>query len=126
MQTASAFILFEDILMSSMTTLTKICGYMMFFSLLAALLGELIPQYPLMRLIFTGITEMTSGISTIIPDHPLTPYFVLGFISFGGLSITAQSFTLGSLSSNEQIRYLLWKFIQTALALILLMLLESV
>ena len=116
---ASSLSLFEDILMTSAATLTKIGGYMILFSMTAALLGELLPNFPLIRLLFCGLLEMTSGTALAKGYGSLSPYLVLGFISFGGLSVAAQSFTLGNLSVREQYSYLFWKSIQAILSVTL-------
>ena len=114
--------LMEETLAASAETLTKIGGYMIIFSVIAALLGELIPDYPLIRLIFCGLLEMTSGAALAKDVGPLSPYLILFFISFGGLSVTAQSFTLGNLTSKNQMSYLFWKFFQAILSMTLYML----
>jgi len=111
--------LFEEVLMNSASTLTKIGGYMIIFSMTASLLSELVPRYPMIRLIFCGLLEMTSGTALVKEYGSLSPYMVLGFISFGGLSVAAQSFTLGNLSVKEQCSYLFWKANQAVLAVIL-------
>ena len=122
----SFFRVFEDTILSSMITLTKIGGYMMFFSLITAILKASFPTHPDIILVFGGLMEMTSGISEtgILPEF-IKPYFVLGFISFGGLCVTAQSFSLGQLENKEQCRYLAAKVLQTILALTLFYLMTN-
>lgn len=111
---------FEQSLMSSMVTLGKIGGYMILFSVIAALISELFSGQSFFSLVFSGLLEMTSGLALTPSFESLfCPYVVLGFISFGGLSVAAQSFSLGKLSSKEQLHYLLWKVIQTLAALII-------
>lgn len=123
----SFFRVFEDTILSSMITLTKIGGYMMFFSLITALLKASFPTHPDIILVCGGLMEMTSGISeTIILPEFIKPYFVLGFISFGGLCVTAQSFSLGKLETKEQWRYLAAKSLQTLLALVLFFLMTNI
>ena len=115
---------FEDVLLSSMVTLGKIGGYMIIFSLIAALLATLMPGQSLLCLIFSGLLEMTSGLALAYPAvGELSPWFVLGFITFGGLSVAAQSFSLGNLTAREQLSYLVWKLIQSASTLLLFYLL---
>ena len=112
--------LFESVLMSSMTTLAKIGGYMMLFSLIAAIIGEYFPTEPTLCLMLSGIMEMTTGLSLApMVGNRLSPYFVLGFVSFGGLSVAAQSFSTGTLSPIDQIKYLFWKLIQTIVTVLL-------
>ena len=123
----SFFRVFEDTILSSMITLTKIGGYMMFFSLITALLKASFPTHPDIILVCGGLMEMTSGISeTIILPEFIKPYYVLGFISFGGLCVTAQSFSLGKLETKEQWRYLAAKSLQTLLALVLFFLMTNI
>ena len=112
---------FEEVLLSSMVTLGKIGGYMMLFSMIATLLGELLPNQPVLCLLFSGILEMTSGLALVptIAQGQTAPTFVLGFIAFGGRSVAAQSFSLGDLSTREQLRYLLWKIIQVCVTLLI-------
>lgn len=112
------FTLFEDTILSSMMTLTKIGGYMMLFSLFLALLKELINVPSDVLMILGGLLEMTSGIAgATTSGETCAPYLVLGFLSFGGLCVTAQSFSLGKLETGEQLRYLLWKTVQTVIAI---------
>ncbi len=123
---ASFFRLFEDSILSSMITLTKIGGYMMLFSLIFALIRSLLPARPEIILLLSGIMEMTSGIAGVSAVQTgYTPYLILGFISFGGLCVTAQSFSLGKLEIKEQLYYLLAKSIQTILAILLFYLIKS-
>ena len=123
----SFFRIFEDTILSSMITMTKIGGYMMIFSLITALLKAAFPKRPDIILVFGGLMEMTSGISEtgILPEF-IKPYFVLGFISFGGLCVTAQSFSLGQLKTKEQWWYLAAKSLQTILALMIFYLMMNI
>ena len=123
----SFFSVFEDTILSSMITLTKIGGYMMFFSLITAILKASFPTRPDIILVFGGLMEMTSGISEtgLLPEF-IKPYFVLGFISFGGLCVTAQSFSLGQLETKEQWRYLAAKSLQTLIVLVLFYLMTDI
>ena len=111
---------FEDVLLSSMVTLGKIGGYMMLFSLVAALIKELLPKERFLCLMFSGILEMTSGLA-LVPSAAsvlMIPHFALAFTAFGGLSVAAQSFSLGGLTTGEQLRYLLWKAVQAVLTVL--------
>lgn len=122
----SAFRLFEETVLSSMVTLTKIGGYMMLFSLILALLEELLPTYPDLLLILGGLLEMTSGIAKAsVLESVYTPYLILVFLSFGGLCVTAQSFSLGKLETREQLCYLFWKSIQAILTATIFYLLNT-
>jgi len=112
--------LFEETILSSMVTLTKIGGYMMLFSLITALMKDIFPIHPGFLQLINGILEMTSGIAAITSSgHMYTPYYVLAFISFGGLCVTAQAFSLGDLNVNEQLTYLFWKILQSIFAVYL-------
>lgn len=122
----SFFSLFEETILSAMVTLTKIGGYMMLFSLFLALMKDLFPVSPEVLLVIGGLLEMTSGIAGAAASGSIhTPYLVLGFLSFGGLCVTAQSFSLGRLKTNEQLYYLFWKIIQTVIAMALFYLLNT-
>lgn len=119
------FRLFEDTILNAMVTLTKIGGYMMLFSLIFALMENTLPLSPNLLLIFGGLLEMTSGIAKAAAHGGThVPYLILGFLSFGGLCVTAQSFSLGKLEIRDQLHYLLWKSLQTVLSIALFYLLN--
>ncbi len=125
-QNGSFFQLFEDTVLNAMVTLTKIGGYMMLFSLIFALMENTLPLSPNLLLIFGGLLEMTSGIAKAAAHGGThVPYLILGFLSFGGLCVTAQSFSLGKLETHEQLHYLFWKSLQTAFTIFLFYLLNS-
>lgn len=80
-------------IMNGFETLTRLGGYIMLFSMIASILQKL-PVSPQIRLILTGITEITNGISLIPVTQKSAPWqyiLAMGFTAFGGLSGIAQT-----------------------------------
>ncbi|MCI5872327.1 MAG: hypothetical protein PUJ55_00845 [Clostridiales bacterium] len=80
-------------IMNGFETLTRLGGYIMLFSMIASILQKL-PFSANLKLIFTGITEITNGIY-LIPKtitHADSQYILaMAFTAFGGLSGIAQT-----------------------------------
>ena len=84
-------------IMNGFEALTKLGGYIVLFSVFASLLHTYNGTYPLLNLVCTGLTEVTTGISCLknsmlAPEHayPLAIFFA----SFGGLCGFAQTCSL--------------------------------
>lgn len=80
-------------IMNGFETLTRLGGYIMLFSMIASILQKL-PLSANLKLIMTGITEITNGIY-LIPrtiTHADNRYILaMAFTAFGGLSGIAQT-----------------------------------
>lgn len=83
------FNIFDHCIMNSFTTITKVGGYIILFSVLFALCSRI----PFLQILLP-VLEITNGISWVtkfqIPLYILYPY-VLGIISFGGFCSVAQT-----------------------------------
>lgn len=81
-------------IMNGFEALTKLGGYIILFSIFAAMLHTFNRHYPLLNLFLTGCVEVTTGIS-YLKDTNLSPDFTyalaLFFASFGGLCGFAQT-----------------------------------
>lgn len=80
-------------IMNGFETLTRLGGYIMLFSMIASMLQKL-PLSENLKLICTGITEITNGIHLIpgIIAHKDSQYILaMAFTAFGGLSGIAQT-----------------------------------
>ena len=97
-------------IMNGFEALTKLGGYIILFSIFAAMLHTYNSHYPLLNLIFTGCVEVTTGISclrdTNLPQS-LTYSLALFFASFGGLCGFAQTCSMTKSCGFSHRRYLL-------------------
>lgn len=97
-------------IMNGFEALTKLGGYIILFSIFAAMLHTYNSHYPLLNLVFTGCVEVTTGISclrdTNLPQS-LTYSLALFFASFGGLCGFAQTCSMTKDCGFSHRRYLL-------------------
>lgn len=96
-------------IMNGFESLTKLGGYIILFSIFAALLHTYNTGYPLVNLICTGLTEVTTGISCLKSSRlpPECVYSLSMFFSaFGGLCGFAQTCSMTGECSFSKIRYL--------------------
>ena len=109
----------DDSVSSGIQSITKLGGYMIFFSLL-----NLFPQLFFSRLpaniqplqIFCSLLlEITSGIASVGTSHPV---LMLSMLHFGGISCLAQTYSMISDTDIPLLSYVFHKCIQTILALI--------
>lgn len=106
---AMDFRIVDASIMNGFEALTKLGGYIILFSVFAALLYTYNTGFPLLNLICTGLVEVTTGISCLgnssLPQEFIYPLAIF-FVSFGGLCGFAQtcSMTLGCSFSKK--RYL--------------------
>ncbi len=109
---------FTDSILSALRTLGIICGYLVLFCLLTDFMQfcGILQFFPnqVSKSLFRGIFEMTVGCNSIAlaPDvSPVVKCAVASFlISFGGLSIMAQSMSLLSGTGIRVFTYLKLKF----------------
>ncbi len=96
-------------IMNGFESLTKLGGYIILFSILAAALHTYNTKYPLVNLACTGLIEVTTGVS-YLKHSTLPPQYVyplaLFFVSFGGLCGFAQTCSLASSCTFSKKRYL--------------------
>lgn len=108
-------------IMNGFETLTRLGGYIILFSMIASIVQKL-PVPPQFRLLITGFTEITNGIS-LIPETSLSPKWqyihAMGFTAFGGLSGIAQTSSMTKDTGLSLKNYCLLKIILTVLSLLL-------
>lgn len=96
-------------IMNGFEALTKLGGYIILFSIFAALLHTYNTKYPLLNLIGTGLVEVTTGISYLkasgLPPE-LMYALAIGFCAFGGLCGFAQTCSMTAECSFSRTRYL--------------------
>ena len=98
----------SDTILSSMNTLFLLLGIVTIFSIITSLISNLFSLSLFSKSIISGILEMTQGIkniSNINISFYLKSVFIISFISFGGLSVHMQVF---SILSNYKIKYKLF------------------
>lgn len=108
-------------IMNGFETLTRLGGYIMLFSMIASIVSKL-PFSPQIRLLITGITEITNGIN-LIPQAPLSLkwqyIFAMGFTAFGGLSGIAQTSSMILDTRLSLAQYLRIKLLLTVCSILL-------
>ena len=96
-------------IMNGFEALTKLGGYIILFSIFAALLSVYNAKYPLLNLICAGLVEVTTGISCLrqsaLPAETIYA-IALFFASFGGLCGFAQTCSMTNGCSFSKLRYL--------------------
>lgn len=81
-------------ILTGFTIITKIGGYIILFSILAALVSTYFPASPLMKGIIIGLLEITTGISYLTElglSSKILLTVTLAVTTFGGLSSAAQT-----------------------------------
>ena len=117
--------LLEISMMTSFEVMGKIGGYLMLFSIVEQWI-LLLPGLPyVLRLLFLGLVEMTTGINHMITgiSFPWSLSLCIGVSAFGGLSGYAQTANLIQNSGLSAAHYLLWKLLQGILATVIALLL---
>ena len=117
-----SFKIMDAAIMNGFETLTKLGGYIMLFSMIAALTGHLPIQNPLLRSTLVGIIEITNGIQyTTQTSLPLKEKYLLcvAFTAFGGLSGLAQTSSMVAESGLPMKRYLMVKLLLCLLSVTL-------
>lgn len=96
-------------IMNGFESLTKLGGYIILFSIFAAMLHTFNTDYPVLNLICTGMIEVTTGISCLKGSAlpPETVYALsIFFVSFGGLCGFAQTCSMTGECSFSRSHYL--------------------
>lgn len=108
-------------IMNGFETLTRLGGYIMLFSMAASAL-KLLPLPEWLRLLMTGVTEITNGISLLpLSTLPLRVQYPLamGFTAFGGLSGIAQTSSMTKGCGLPLKNYCLIRLLCTAASVLL-------
>ena len=108
-------------IMNGFETLTRLGGYIMLFSMFASML-ELLPIPDTVKVLLTGMTEITNGIHQLsklpLPGR-LRYVLAMSFTAFGGLSGIAQTSSMVKGTDLSMKRYLLLKLVLTAVSTLL-------
>lgn len=102
-------------IMNGFETLTKLGGYIMFFSMIASLLSHL-PSSKFFYHILIGGIELTNGISGLstMTAYPTYQYITaMGLTAFGGISGLAQTFSMTKDCHFSMAKYFLFKIFLT-------------
>ena len=81
-------------IMNGFEAAVKLGGYILIFSILAALLQDLLFKTPILCALLLGITEISTGIRQLaaLPIAPTLTYsLILACAAFGGISVAAQT-----------------------------------
>lgn len=109
-------------IMNGFESLTKLGGYIILFSIFAAILHTYNTSYPLINFICTGLVEVTTGISCLedsaLPREYVYPLAVF-FASFGGLCGFAQTCSMTRECSFSKMRYLICRMCFAAVSCLL-------
>ncbi len=93
----------RDSLMTSISSITAVGGYIVLFSIVCTMLSNItdimgIQLSPTLSSIVYGLLEITNGCSSVKEITPLSISIISGMIGFGGLSIQSQSMSYISLT----------------------------
>lgn len=119
---------FDEILMDCLEIISKIGGYLMIFSILAAFVTAFSPKDFFLRPYFLGLIEMTTGIREMASSSQpplLIGAGMVGTAVFGGLSGIFQVSAVIQKNAGLSIRhYVLWKLVHLLLSTSLFILLS--
>lgn len=121
-----SFQILDVCIMDGFETITRLGGYIILFSILAGMIGLLPKHLLLPRLLGIGICELTNGISAAAASplpFALRYLLCMCYLLFGGLSITAQTYSLIADTGLSIRSYLLAKLLTLLLGLAGVMLL---
>lgn len=113
---------FDEHMMSSFETMTKIGGYIMLFSILALYLTVFpLPLPPLICPALLGAVEITTGIQAIVQSSSgqTGALLVIGSAAFGGFSGIFQTKSVLKNAGLSIRHYIFWKLLHSALSCIL-------
>lgn len=108
-------------IMNGFETLTRLGGYIMLFSMIASMI-QMLPISDKARLIITGITEITNGISllpTAVRSTKWQYILAMTYTAFGGLSGIAQTSSMTKDTKLSLKNYCLLKLLLTGCSLLL-------
>lgn len=117
---------FDDALLSALEIMVKIGGYIMMFSILALFAEHFLPAHSLLKPIFVGMVEMTTGIR-FLSTHLTGPLCGAGIIfaaAFGGICGIFQTNTVIKNAGLSIRHYVLWKLLHASLSGTILILLS--
>lgn len=117
-QTSSTFHLnmkiMDESIINGFTALIKICGYIVFFSILAQILSNLWTNPPIIWTLFLENLEITNGITLLSQSSfsaGITYVLAIQLLSFGGMSGLAQTASLLEDANLSMHKYIIGKVI---------------
>ena len=118
-----SFKIVDACILKGLENILKLGCYVILFSMLARLFSLLPLFSPVLSCMAAGLLEITGGIAAAAGEASLSPrlsfVLVLGFVSFGGLSVTAQTGSMLRDSGLSLGPYLKAKLVTTLLILCL-------
>lgn len=115
----SVIVSLDESILDAFTTITKIGGYIMLFSILAQFVSDMLPVSAIIKYIGIGILEITTGgavVSNIELEEWLRASILVALCAFGGLSSVAQTASVIADTDLSVGTYLLAKLRQAAIA----------
>ncbi len=112
----------DDGIVSGFLSLIKICGYIVFFSILAQILSSLWTNPPVIWQFFLNNLEITNGITLLSQSRfscDTTYILAIQILSFGGLSGLAQTASLLETAKLSTHKYIIGKVILSLLLTLL-------
>lgn len=109
----------DDCILQSFILITKVGGYVILFSILGQIIGQIISKNSISGIVTLGMLEITSGISYLkqaILPHATKEVLTVILLSFGGFSAIAQTNSVLTSSGLSIFPYVLTKFINALLA----------
>lgn len=100
---------FDTAIMSALTNIAKLCGYIVVFSIIAAVVSLIPWKY---TGVLCGLAEITTGIerlSVVFKDKRLLIMLVMPLLSFGGISGIFQTFGVDTEGIIDKKKYILSK-----------------
>lgn len=110
----------DELFQDTFTILLNISNYILIFSILSAFIKRISFLTPVLHGIISGLLEMTSGIqilSTIDSPYDLKLLLITGIVSFGGLSVIAQTRNMTQESTLSIKKYITEKAIASTMAM---------
>lgn len=115
---------FDESLMSAFDVMTKIGGYIMLFSILVEFVKELSID-PVIKAMFLGLIEMTTGIHAISTQMKgiVCAVLIIMSVTFGGISGIFQTKSVIKNAGLSIRHYIFWKLVHSFLSCIIFLLL---
>ena len=105
---------FSNVLRDSVSNILTVCGAIVFFGTFGGLIGQFLPENPLLKGLFSGVLELSRGNSVISSlQLPLVPKLVLSAFSvgFAGCCVHLQVAAITSRHHLSLAPYLLGKLL---------------
>lgn len=121
-QKETVIVSLDESILDAFTTITKIGGYIILFSIFAKIIEDMLPVSAIIKYIGIGILEITTGgdIISRLEIAPAIRNIILVCLSaFGGFSSVAQTASVLSNTDLSVVTYLVSKIRQTVIAAVL-------